>query len=302
MHDVLTQALSLVAIILLGQLLRRAGFFTREDFPKLSRLMLTVTLPCALITYFDSFQIDKKLYYLIFIGIAVNLIQGIAAYLLTRRESAKEQAFAIIHSGSYNIGAFAMPYMQAFMAAESLVYSSLFDIGNALTEAGSNYGLAMAIGKKEKLSAKNLLLQMLHSPVFVTYLFLLILQLSGLRLPSEIIRFTSIVGEANTFLAMFIIGLALDLKIGRGKLKKAFRILLRRYLFALLFSLVTIFLLPLGEQEKTVLCLIYFAPIAAMSAGFTAEIDGDIELAGFISSFSILVSIVVMPLILLILK
>lgn len=302
MAEVLTQALSLVAIIVLGQIIRRFGWLGKEDFPKLSRLMLSVTLPAILITNFNSFHIERRLFFLILIGIAVNLIQAVTARLLHWRAEKDHTAFAILHSGSYNIGAFAMPYLQAFMGGTTLIYSSLFDIGNALTASGVNYSWSTLIARDKPFSPGAFFRQMLRSPVFVTYLFLLFLQVFNLRLPAALIRFTSIVGGANTFLAMFVIGLGLDLSLPRHKLRKAFLLLMQRYVFALLFLLLTWFCLPFDEEIRKVLCLLYFSPMAAMVTGFTAEIEGDIELSSFINSVTILLAIVMMPLLLGVLK
>lgn len=301
MKEVLVQALSLIAIICLGQIIRRLGWFDRNDFSKLSRLMLSVTLPAVLVTNFNSFQIDMHLFFIILIGAAVNMIQSVASFLLHRKQEKKEKAFAVINGNSYNIGAFAMPYLEVFMGPESLIWSSLFDIGNAVTSAGVNYSWGMGLAGDQKTGPLAFLRRMLKSPVFVTYLFLMSMQVLHIRLPEEIIHFTGLVGQANTFLAMFIIGLGLELKLSRTKLKKAFRMLLQRYFFAVFFLLLTWFLLPADPEIKKCLCLLYFAPIAAMTPGFTAEIKGDIELSSFLTSVSIIVAIIMMPLILAIL-
>lgn len=302
MSDVLVQALSLIAVIVLGGFLRRIKLLSKEDFPKLSKLMLGVTLPAALTWNFHQFQIDFSLLYIIFIGFGVNMVSAAAGYFFNRQKSPEEKAFAVLHGGSYNIGAFAMPYLNAFMGPESLIYSSLFDIGNAVSSAGVNYSWALGLAKGEKTSLRGFVLRMFHSPVFVTYIFLLFLQLFRLRLPEPIIHFAKLAGSGNTFLAMLIIGLGLELKLPRHKLKKAFGLLLRRYLLAVLFLFITWFGLPAGVSVRRTICVLYFAPLAAMISGFTAEADGDIELSSFINSITILVGIVAMPLLIALLR
>ena len=49
MLNILIKAGSYVAIILLGILLRRIGFFKESDFSVLSKIVIKVTLPAALI-------------------------------------------------------------------------------------------------------------------------------------------------------------------------------------------------------------------------------------------------------------
>ena len=52
MTDILIRAGSFVAIIALGYLLKRFGVFRQEDFGVLSKLLLRVTFPCAIVSTF----------------------------------------------------------------------------------------------------------------------------------------------------------------------------------------------------------------------------------------------------------
>ena len=47
MGEILMQAISFIAIIILGYVLRRRGFFKEEDFYVISRIVLKITLPAA---------------------------------------------------------------------------------------------------------------------------------------------------------------------------------------------------------------------------------------------------------------
>ena len=50
MTAILMKAGCFIAIILLGYMLRRIGVFQKEDFHVLSKLVLKVTLPAALVS------------------------------------------------------------------------------------------------------------------------------------------------------------------------------------------------------------------------------------------------------------
>ena len=58
MAEILMKAGSFIAIIILGYVLRRRGFFKEEDFYVLSRIVLKITLPAAIVTNFTG--IDMK--------------------------------------------------------------------------------------------------------------------------------------------------------------------------------------------------------------------------------------------------
>lgn len=74
MLDILLRAGSFVTIILLGFLLRRIGFFQREDFSLLSKITIRVTLPCAIITSFSGKVIDPALLSLSVLALGCGLL------------------------------------------------------------------------------------------------------------------------------------------------------------------------------------------------------------------------------------
>lgn len=299
MFAIFVKAISLIAIIFIGYGIKHAGWVSRDDFPKFSKIVLSITLPCALITSFNEFNITLNLLSITVIGFVVNLIQQLTGFLINRRNGAKEQSFSIINIGSYNIGAFAMPYISGFIGAKSILYASIFDIGSSLGAAGVGYGWGMSLAEEnKKTTVLSFIKNMLSSPVFDTYLFLLIMRMIDLRLPDTVITFTSTVGNANTFMAMLMIGIGLEVNLNPKKFRKALKYLMIRYAYAVIFSVIVAYFLPLSHDIKTVLSMLLFAPVAAMITGFTSNAGGDVETSAFMTSVSIIIGIVLMPLIL----
>ncbi len=299
MGAILAKAISLILIIGIGYAIKKFKWVSLDDFPKFSKIVLRITLPCALITSFNEFNIVYNLLALTVIGLGVNYIQQLTGFLISRRKGRKKQAFSIINIGSYNIGLFATPYISGFVGADSIIYSSLFDIGNSIGAAGIGYGWAISISEeKEKTTVWRFIKLMFSSPVFDTYLALLIMSLLKIHLPPAVITFTSVVGSANTFLAMLMIGIGLELGLDRNKFKTAFTHLGLRYAFSIIFAVLTAFFIPFPKEVKTVLCMMFFAPLAAMTSGFTSDVGGDVETSAFMTSASIIVGIVAMPLVL----
>ncbi|MEA5116488.1 MAG: hypothetical protein VB036_02590, partial [Propionicimonas sp.] len=139
----------------------------------------------------------------------------------------------------------------------------------------------------------------LRNPVLVTYAVLLILMLVGARLPDPVIVFTSTIGAANPFLAMLMIGVGLELRLPRRKLRLALRFLAVRYLIAILVAVATWFWLPLAADVRSIVCALWFAPLASMIPGFAERLGLDVEASTFMTSVSMAVGIVVIPLVLL---
>ena len=299
MGEIAAKAASLILIIVIGYVIKRIGWVSAADFPKFSKIVLRITLPCALITSFNTFDIASNLLFLTAIGLLANLILQITGYLVNQRKGGIAQAFGIINLGSYNVGAFAMPYIAGLMGPQSIIFASLFDVGNSFGAAGIGYGWSRSVAdEKQKTTLGGFLKLMFLSPLFDTYLILLLMRLLGLQLPDEVITFTSTVGGANTFLAMLMIGIGLELGLDAHRFKLAFKYLAIRYGFSLIFSILTVLFLPVSMVAKTILCMLFFSPIASMATGFTDEAGGDVETSAFMNSVSILIGIFALPLVL----
>ena len=74
MQEILTRAGCFVAIIIIGYVLRRIGFFKEEDFKVLSKIVLKITLPAAIISSFSGKEIDPSMLFLCLIGMGGGLI------------------------------------------------------------------------------------------------------------------------------------------------------------------------------------------------------------------------------------
>ncbi|HBX81643.1 MAG TPA: transporter, partial [Propionibacteriaceae bacterium] len=84
MIDILVKALALIAIIGIGLGIKRLGWARTEDVGLFAKLVLRVTLPCALASAFNDFTITASLLVLSALGLVVNLIQQTTGYLMGR--------------------------------------------------------------------------------------------------------------------------------------------------------------------------------------------------------------------------
>lgn len=293
--DVLIKASVLVGIIALGFLAKRARWVKASDFGVLSRIALRVTLPCALATSFDTFTIEPSLLLITLFASVVVLAQQVTAFTVMRHEGPKGQAFGIFNVGNYNIGLFAIPYVSTFVGPHAILVASLFDVGNALAAAGLGYGWGSGLASGRRRGHWVFLRTVFSNPVFVTYLFLLVLRLADLHLPAPVLAFTSTVGAANTFVAMFMIGVGLEVVLPRSKYRTAACLLGVRYAFTLVLVALTLTVLPIPHDVAVVIAMILCAPIAAMAVAFSDEAGLDVETSAFMTSVSVLIAIAAMP-------
>ena len=131
MQEILIRAGSFVAIILLGYLLKKIGVFKDEDFSVLSKVVIRITLPAAIITSFAGKVIDPALLSVVLLGMGGGILYIIIAFLVNARSTKEQKAFEILNLPGYNIGNFTMPFVQSFLGPTGVIVTSLFDTGNA---------------------------------------------------------------------------------------------------------------------------------------------------------------------------
>jgi len=290
MAEILIRAACFVAIIAAGALLRKTGFFKKEDFHLLSKIVIRITLPAAIITNFAGRELDYSLLFLILVGLACGGVHMATAYLLNRRRGSEYAAFVVLNTSGVNIGNFVLPFAQGFLGPAGVMVVSLFDVGNAFTCLGGAYSVArMVMEKQTKFSLLPVLRALGKSVPLVTYVIACTLSILRISLPGPVVQLAGIVGNANAFLAMLMLGVGFQLDLKR--VPEVLRLLLPRYLAGIAMAALCWFFLPVPAMYRTALVIPFLGPVATAAPAFTAEMKGDYELASAVNSFSILISI-----------
>lgn len=292
MLEILTRAGSFIAIIVLGYVLKKVGVFKEEDFGVLSKICIRITLPAAIITSFAGKEIDSSLLLLLFLGIGCGVVYICLGFLLNRNNSREQKAFDILNLPGYNIGCFTMPFAQSFLGPMGVIATSLFDSGNAFICLGGAFGVASSVKDGKGFDFKRIVKALGRSVPFMTYLIMVAMNLMKLSVPGMVLECATIVGGANSFMAMFMIGVGFKLTLAdRGQLSKILRILGVRYGLGAVFALIFYFVLPFDIQVRQALVILAFSPIGSAVPPFTAELGGDVGLSSAINSMAIVISI-----------
>ena len=292
MVDILLRTAGYVAVILLGFLLRRGGVLRQEDFRVISTLVIKVTLPAAVIINFSGKEIDMSMLLMMVMGLLFSCMCMALGYLMHRRGTVEEKAFALLNYSGYNIGNFTMPFVQSFLGPTGVIVASLFDVGNAMVCLGGSAAVADVMRRGSRLSLKKLAVAMSRSVSFVTYLVMTILTMCHITLPSRLLQWVSIPANANVFLSMLMIGVGFSGVQEAGQWKAIRRLLVGRYGLSVVLALFCWFILPFDVEVRRTLVVLLFAPLASANLPFTREMDGDVGLASAMNSVSILVSLV----------
>ena len=293
MQDILVKAGCYIAIIILGYVLRRRGFFGPEAFGVLSKIVIRITLPCAIIASSAGKPIDISMLAITLLGFGGGVLYMILGWLVHRKRGKDEQAFAILNTPGYNIGTFAMPFTQSFLGSLGVITTSLFDMGNAFICLGGAYGIAASVKEGSGFNMKRIVKGLASSVPFMAHFIMVLLNLLHLSPPAPIVSFAGIVGNGNAFLAMLMIGVGFNLSGDRSQFSSIFRILSVRYGVAAILALIFYFALPFDLEARQALVILAFAPIGTAVPVFTAELKGDVGLSSAINSIAILMSIVI---------
>ncbi len=293
----LMKPMSFVLVILLGHMLKRFGFFEKNEYKLLSKIMMNITLPCAVIHAFDGFERQGRMFWLVGIGLLFAFLPALLVYLGTRGMDARTRAFRMLNVSGYNVGCFSMPLIQAFFGSRGMVAACMFDTGNAVMMTGGLYAMTSTLlhtGGKEQESVGQIILKFLKSVPFDTYMVMILIAAAGIKIPQAVFELTRPAAQANAFIAMLMIGMMFEPTGDKQLLVETARLIVFRLMFASVTACVVYFLTPFDLLVRQVIAVICFAPLSGLSPVYTDRCHGDTAMSSFMNSVSIAVSLIVM--------
>lgn len=295
MGAIFTQAVSFLLVIVAAYLFKVAKLLEVKDGRAISKIILNLTLPATIIIGFNSVKLNGILLIMIALGLLTNIVLITFGAILWRKRKIADRTLMIFSQGGYNIGNFTIPFVQGFFP-EAIPFIGSFDTGNALMLFGGTPALT------DKLTGQNrgtrgireVIFRLFGSPSFSTYIIMILLALINFTIPENILSVVELFASSNSFLSMFMIGLYLELTISGEDLKKVAQLLFTRYTIGIILALVSYFLLPLPKIVRLSLVLLALAPIATVSTINMVVYGNKESLSGFISSSSIILSLLFM--------
>ena len=286
MAQVLCKVFSFVLVILLGVVTARSGKLGKGADRLISKIVFNLTLPCAIIRAFESYDFNVSLLGLVGLGFAATVIPYFLSLFVYRNKPQQERIVQQLSVCGFNIGCFALAFVQAFFPAGCVVATCLFDAGNSLMGTGGTYALTQTLvlgnddqarGQKLKTFCKTLF----SSMAFDSYIVLIAMGLLGLKIPAEVITLIDPIANANAFLAMFMVGLMIRFSLTGKKVKELVRLLSWRVIFAIILSIIALKVLPFDpevyqgfvDQEATFSDSILASGILASDQSLAASLD-----------------------------
>ena len=297
MWDVLWRACSFLLVICAGYFLRRRGVFGPKEYTVVQRIVMNLTIPSAIIVSFGDFQMDPSLLAVAALGLGMNVAMMALGAAVSRRKSRGERALYLMNLCGYNVGCFALPFLQSFLGRYGVALACFFDVGNSPFATGGGYVITSSLIDRQK-DARSALMnigrKLLRVVPFVTYLIVIAYVSLGLRIPGVVITLLTPAANANAFVSMLLIGMMVDFHMEPGDGKEAAKVIALRGGFNLLLAAGFYSLLPMGLEARRVLAILALSPISVLSAGFTADLGGPGSLSASINSLYALLSVIAM--------
>lgn len=293
----LLQSFQFLLIIFVAYSFKRAKILRSTDGVVLQKIILNLTLPATIVVGFNGVTVEPLLFIMISLGLLSNILLITLGGFIWRKKEAPLQALMMYSQASYNIGNFTIPFVQGFFPS-AIPYIGSFDMGNALMLFG---GSPMIVDKMTNQNRSNesylkRALKLFRSPSFTTYIIMFLLALVGIVLPHSVLSVFELFASGNAFLAMFMVGLYLEIRMDAISLRRVRQLLFTRYTLGIILATLFYFLLPLPDLVRTSLVLVALAPIGTVATINMIVYGNERSLSSFLSSMSIIVSLALMTL------
>ncbi len=299
MNPAVAQSLPIISLVVAGFLLKQAGLIRPGDGQVMARLIVNTTLPAIIFLSVARANVTPaRLAILALCGILVSLgLRAAAGWWVNRLELERSVAgVMVLASMVINVGFFLFPIFQTVYGQEGISRLAAFDVGNSLIANSYGYYLASCYGDKPPWGLQQSLKRVLSLPVLWAALAGLAVNLSGVPLPSFLVKLLEPLGAANTPLAMLTLGSFLQLRYPNWK-PMALTVALRMGLgFCLGQALVL--LAHLEGLERAAVSMAAGMPIGLVVLVYAATEGMDAEFAAGTISLSILAGLFVTPILL----
>lgn len=298
-QNVANNVLVMLFLMIIGFVLTKKKILTDTGIKQITELVLCIAVPCLII---DSYQREfdpamaKNLGIAILFSLGIHILYMLMVPLIFRKRPDKKDRiskFSVIYS---NCGFMALPLIQSIYGDEGVFYAVAYlTVFNVLYWTQGIYLYTKDI---KQLSIK----KAIFNPGVIGVIIGLTLFFAQITLPTAIGKTAGFLASLNTPLPMIILGTHLvNLNI-RETLKDA-SLWLVTALRLFILPVLTICIIKLFNMEHIIsmpLILASACPVAAVAALFAVRYGLDSEYASRAASFTTLLSVITIPIIMMI--
>ncbi|MBY9020936.1 MAG: AEC family transporter [Candidatus Lokiarchaeota archaeon] len=287
-----------IIIVGIGYLVKKLNLLKEKDGDTIARIIFNVTLPAVILKFTTTIQFDLTLILLPVIGITYGFVMAILASLLFRNNPSQIKGAMIMTSIGFSVAIFFFPLVEGIWGQIGMQYVALFDAGNAITIFVTCYTMATIYSPKNKefatkINGKFILKRLFTSIPLLSYIVAIIINLSGILIPSFFSELIDILARANTALALLLLGVFLHFQFRKEEWISIIKVLILRYSVGLIVGLTLFFLLPpatFNPLLRLIICLSLILPVGLSAIPFSVENGYDQKFVTMLTNLTILIS------------
>ncbi|WP_243122124.1 AEC family transporter [Clostridium thermarum] len=296
MDAVVNQILSLFLVGIIGFYGRKRNIIDAGLTNGLSKLLLEITTPLLIISSFNfsgGSQLAGNALKAFIYGLAIFIVTPIIVKpFFAKIEKRKRYIlqFAMVFS---NCGYMGIPLTAGILGDEGIIYASIFNM--YFNIFAWTYGVSLFTDAKELNGLKTLM----KNRGIIAVIIGLIVMIFSIQIPGLLLDTMKTVGGLTTPLSMIIIGSLLAATDFRGAVKDLtvyYGSFIKLILLPTLLYLVSVIFKENSLVMKTFI-LMQAMPAGAMTTLFAERFDKEKEYSAVIVSFSTLISMVTIPLV-----
>lgn len=287
------QTIIMFLLMLLGLLLSRLGAITEQGSKDIANILLYAVIPCVIVRSYITEYSAQKLY-----ALGISAVIAVVAFIVTI--AVAWIAFGMRHrienfsTAFGNAGFIGIPLVTSVFGAEAAFYVVAFS--SMLNLLQWTYGIVIISGNPKTINVKKVFV----NPVFISMMVGLVLFLTGFTLPSIVGNTIGLIADANTPLAMLVLGFYLSQVKPRELFcgAKLYLVAALRLFVIPLLTALAFLPLPFARGEVALITLVAAATPVATSTGIFAQKFGqDYRSAVTQVCFSTIVSVVSIPIV-----
>lgn len=282
-----------VFIILIGYFFKRIKILKESDGQTIARIVFNITLPALVIVTFNQMEISFSLVSLILIAFLFGIASALIGVFAFRSEKPNIKGMTAMMIPGVNVGLFAFPLVEAIWGKEGIQYFGMFDVGNSIIVFGVCFFVASYFAKgTSQFYLREAFSPLLRSIPFMTYMFVVVLNILDIHLPNLFLDTAEIVSKANMPLSLLLLGLYLNFTFEKSWFPLIGKYLAVKYGAGLILGFSLFWLLSDYPMLANTVLIGFILPSSTTSVVYALRYKYDAKMVGTLVNMTIIVSFI----------
>lgn len=286
--------LVLFILIAVGYVCNKSKILTNKSTKDLTNFVLYIVTPCVIINSYQR-EFNKEM----LIGLMLTLLASFLSFglnillarILVRDPDARKEKTLRFSAVFSNCGYMSLPLQEAILGEIGIFYGATYVAVFQIMLW--TYGVFLMSGDSKSISCKKIII----NPGVISTIVGVSLYVCSLKIPFALIEPIKHLGSLNTPVPMVLVGYYLaDASFKIKGLSSYVSIILKLIVFPVLMIL-GLWLFDISGAIMIACTIAVASPVAAVTTMFSEKFGGDTSLSATMVSFTTLLSIVTMPII-----